>query len=282
MTRLNLEQSSALRPFMGKLVMLTSIAGWASNHDIAYIIRSAPTYRNDMINVIGFSNFGLTVVAFPFLVFVLLFNIAMGILTARRSFPHASSMGFYSTLFRMSVIVSFLPFTDRFRITLNAQAVKHPHSFRCNRIGTPKRLPPLVFSRSAYSIFSFRAYLTSRTQYVFAFANSSKVFSCSGFDFFADCTPSISLGNTFSSAFQGIFLTPRLINALFALVLEAIGSVFIEAEKFVSCGLKLLTHRAALLRYNVVHKGHSLSRLGVFQYRRGIIIYTSSIPQTRL
>ena len=81
-----LQQLTALRPFMGQLVILAKVAMRAGNDKIGRIVSSSARERNDMINMIVFSYFLTAIIASAILMGINRADIRSGMSTLRGMF----------------------------------------------------------------------------------------------------------------------------------------------------------------------------------------------------
>ena len=97
---MQLQQSTAFRPFMRQSSMFAIVARWASKHHIIRCIRPATRERDNMLNVIV-REWLVAVIAFLFLCSELSFNILSGVRAALGHLMRPALMPIYSALFSM-------------------------------------------------------------------------------------------------------------------------------------------------------------------------------------
>lgn len=126
------QQTASFGPLMRKFVAFAQVAGRASNHNIAYVIRSATSQRNNVLDMVFFPcNLIFAIVAVTFLPIILLTNFfssvrALGVALTRT--PIASSnLKYLLSMFRL--IVATLACAYLFVMLLS--------------IGTPKARRPI-------------------------------------------------------------------------------------------------------------------------------------------
>src|SRR5258708_11486630 len=109
-----LEQSTTLRPFMQKFIMLALIAAPTGNNKVRWVIGSATRKRNHMIDVVSFWQCTFAIVAPAFLPLVLRLNVLDSVSTTRIPLSCPSSTLAYSIQFKSSIWMLFTPLLSLF------------------------------------------------------------------------------------------------------------------------------------------------------------------------
>ncbi len=182
-----LQQPAALGPFMWEPGMFALIAKRTSYHNIVFRIRTIANNGYHMINMVTLIDLLLAIVAFVLLPLQLILYILSGISTSNGSFTSTAVMSFYSTLFRMGSIISFLAFTDGIRVMLDVLSSSFSCQFCKLWISAYACLFSLILYRSPSCIIGFLANLANATQTTFHSMHCMEVFRGRRFPIFALC-----------------------------------------------------------------------------------------------
>src|SRR6266568_1041011 len=289
---MQLQQATALRPFMRQSSMFAIVARWASKHQIIRCIRPATRERDNMLNVIV-REWLVAVITFLFLCSELSFNILSGVRAALGHLMRPALMPIYSALFsmrftillylclvglppKMSTSVCVLLMFPVVLPTKVPTSLLNPFFVRFTILLSILSTPFFLLLSSMKGVFSILFFaclyptcFTCSAQTIFAARPSVKKFRGGRFHLFA-CSTALQ-------AFWWNGKPPTLLSLMLQDALLALRSQVIVARRFVeeeSSRLFLLACRATFEWYNV----HAVSllclstRLGVLAHLPGTII----------
>lgn len=270
---IRLKQPAALWPFMREFIVLFEIAARAGDNQIVGIIKTITSDRNNVIDMEFFAEFLFAIVALAFLPLELVYLILRGMVAAHRPLTSAASMCLCSTLLGMSgipLLFSLKQFVSLGKIALSiVLLLKTLKALEIFGVLLPLATPFSFYLRAGCIVF-LAALFTYTSQAIATTPQFGKVLNSRRFYRFTDRASFMPWRGSLSRSLSCSFSLFAFINTLLALVLKAIKSGTIAAEKFIGSRFVLLAQGALLLRSALGYSVHTVEPLIQSSRLRGV------------